>query len=111
MAPPPVEMCEILSATPASSTAATESPPPTIVVAPASVAAATAFAMPRVPCGEGWLFEHAQWAVPDDHFGCGQIPAESSIVLGPMSRPIKSGGVCEMSVVFVSVEFGDCGQH
>src|SRR5437879_2882743 len=34
-APPPVEMCEILSATPAAFTAATESPPPTIDVAPA----------------------------------------------------------------------------
>src|SRR5258708_40012147 len=34
-APPPVEMCEILSATPAARTAATESPPPTIEGRPA----------------------------------------------------------------------------
>src|SRR5712692_9115948 len=37
-APPPVEMCETLSATPAWCTAATESPPPTIEVAPPEVA-------------------------------------------------------------------------
>src|SRR5215831_607805 len=52
-APPPVEMCEICFATPDSSTAATESPPPTIDVAPPAVAAATAFAMPNVPCANG----------------------------------------------------------
>src|SRR5262249_31771967 len=44
-APPPVEMCEILSANPAWCTAATESPPPTIDVAPAIVWAATALAI------------------------------------------------------------------
>src|SRR5207253_4061182 len=48
-APPPVEMCEILSATPDWCTAATESPPPTMDVAPESVAAATAFAISSVP--------------------------------------------------------------
>src|SRR5882762_4255859 len=41
-APPPVEIWEILSATPDWWTAATESPPPTMEVAPALVAAATA---------------------------------------------------------------------
>src|SRR4029077_20849664 len=39
-APPPVEMCETLPASPACCTAATESPPPTIDVAPREVAAA-----------------------------------------------------------------------
>src|SRR6266478_4690631 len=48
-APPPVEMCEILSATPDWWTAATESPPPTIEMAPLSVAAATALATSIVP--------------------------------------------------------------
>jgi len=42
VAPPPVEMCEILPSSPAWLTAATESPPPTIEVAPFSVASATA---------------------------------------------------------------------
>src|SRR5580698_5541455 len=49
-APPPVEMCEIFEATPLCSTAATESPPPTIEVAPATEAAATARAIAKVPC-------------------------------------------------------------
>src|SRR2546429_3439823 len=48
-APPPVEICEILSATPDWCTAATESPPPTIEVAPAFVALATALAISSVP--------------------------------------------------------------
>src|SRR4029077_13958929 len=48
-APPPVEMCEIFPATPDCCTAATESPPPTIDVAPESVAFATAFAISSVP--------------------------------------------------------------
>src|SRR6266446_4641426 len=48
-APPPVEMCEIFPATPDWCTAATESPPPPIDVAPESVAAATAFAISSVP--------------------------------------------------------------
>src|SRR6184192_4053549 len=49
VAPPPVEICVMRSATPAFVTAATESPPPTITVAPRSAASATALAMPIVP--------------------------------------------------------------
>src|ERR1700732_5178967 len=52
-APPPVEMWEICLATPACSAAATESPPPTIEVAPAFVASATARAIPSVPWENG----------------------------------------------------------
>src|SRR5690606_19384759 len=48
-APPPVETWESRSANPASSSAAAVSPPPAIVVAPLSVASATARATPRVP--------------------------------------------------------------
>ena len=48
-APPPVEMWSMRSATPASSMAATESPPPTTVKASAS---ATQRAMPRVPAAK-----------------------------------------------------------
>src|SRR5689334_10888003 len=49
VAPPPVEMCVMRSATPARVTAATESPPPTITTAPRSAASATACAIPIVP--------------------------------------------------------------
>src|SRR6266436_4966309 len=48
-APPPVEIWEILLATPDWWTAATESPPPTIEIAPPFVAAATALATSSVP--------------------------------------------------------------
>src|ERR1700678_3353311 len=50
-APPPVEMWVILSATPAALTAATESPPPTIDVAPGL--SATACAILKVPFANG----------------------------------------------------------
>ena len=48
-APPPVEMCDIFSATPAYSTADTESPPPMMVMHPLGVSSARQSAMPRVP--------------------------------------------------------------
>ena len=51
-APPPVEMCVIESATPACVTAATESPPPMIVV---PWTAATARATPIVPAANGGI--------------------------------------------------------
>src|SRR6202049_4819587 len=51
-APPPVEICEILSATPALCTAFSESPPPTTETAPDS---ATAFATPTVPLSNGCI--------------------------------------------------------
>src|SRR3569832_1718678 len=47
-APPPVETCETLLATPAFFTAEAESPPPMMVVAPAAVAFARASALPTV---------------------------------------------------------------
>merc|ERR1711957_626785 len=55
-APPPVEMCDIFSARPAFSTAATESPPPMMVMQPfLLVISARVSAMSKVPL-----------AVPDD---------------------------------------------
>jgi len=48
-APPPVDTCETLSATPAFFTAEAESPPPITVVAPFSVASARMFAIRQVP--------------------------------------------------------------
>src|SRR5712692_9375606 len=51
-APPPVEMCEILSATPADLMAFSESPPPTTLMAPD---AATPFARATVPLSNGGI--------------------------------------------------------
>src|ERR1700691_6021828 len=51
-APPPVEICEIWSATPADLMAFSESPPPTTDVAPE---AATAFASATVPRSNGFF--------------------------------------------------------
>src|SRR5262249_43681524 len=54
-APPPVEICEILPRTPDWWTPATDSPPPTIDVAPAVVAAATALAISSVPLAKAGI--------------------------------------------------------
>ena len=61
-APPPVEMCVILSATPALLIAAIESPPPTIVV---PFTEATAWRDGLGALGELGDLEHAHRAVPD----------------------------------------------
>src|SRR6185295_15387989 len=50
VAPPPVDICEILPATPADSTAFSESPPPTTESAPEF---ATALAIATVPLSNG----------------------------------------------------------
>src|SRR5207253_8148377 len=52
-APPPVETCVTLCSSPAWAIAAAESPPPTIVVAPCTVASASACATPNVPASNG----------------------------------------------------------
>src|SRR5207248_10389001 len=90
-APPPVEICVILSATPAACTAETESPPPTIDVAPAL--SATAWAILNVPFANG-----ATSNTPIGPFQttgrAREISSEkASIVVGPISRPIISGGI------------------
>src|SRR5271165_1140811 len=90
-APPPVEMCEILSATPAAFTAATLSPPPTIVVAaPLSATASAIFLVPfakasisNTPIGP---FHTIVLAVPISD-------VNNSTDLGPMSSAIMSAGM------------------
>ena len=79
-APPPVEMCVILSATPAAFTADTESPPPTIDVAPTF--SATACAILKVPLAKRRHFEHAHRTVPDDSQSAADLFGESFDGLG-----------------------------
>src|ERR1017187_3402364 len=90
-APPPVEMWEILSATPAALTAATLSPPPTIeVAAPLSATASAIFLVPlanasisKTPIGP---FHTMVRALPIS-------VQNNSIDLGPMSSAIMSAGI------------------
>src|SRR5579871_4989632 len=90
-APPPVEMWVILSATPAARTAETESPPPTIEIAPGF--SATAWAILNVPLANG---ETSKTPMGPFHtmVRAREISsAYSSMVLGPISRPIMPGGI------------------
>ena len=92
VAPPPVEMWEILSERPVFFNAAIESPPPTIDVAPFSVASATALATASVP--------FAKLSNSNTPIGPFQIivfaPSSaltySSEVFSPLSSPIQSAG-------------------
>ena len=85
--------------------AATESPPPTMEVAPLVVASATARAMPSVPL--------ANWGFSNTPIGPFQTMVfafaiselNSSMVFGPMSRPIQPSGVSAMSGGFCAGGF------
>src|SRR3954466_8655083 len=97
-APPPVEICEILSATPAAATAETESPPPTIEVAPAF--SATARATLKVPLANGGISK-----TPIGPFqmmvAAREISSEkSSTDSGPISKPIRFSGMFFTVCVF-----------
>src|ERR1039458_7326231 len=90
-APPPVEICVILSATSAPCTAATVSPPPTIEIAPTFSATACATLNVRrenpgtsqTPIGPFHTIVRAR-----------EISSEnSSIVFGPMSSAMRSAGI------------------
>src|SRR5271157_2866307 len=97
-APPPVEMCVILSATPAAFTAATLSPPPTMeMAAPLSATACAIFFVPlanasisKTPIGP---FHTMVRARPISL-------ANSSTDFGPMSSAIMSGGIALPSPMF-----------
>src|ERR1700682_445283 len=90
-APPPVEMWVILSATPAAWTAATESPPPTIDVAPAL--AAMAWAIFIVPWANGATSKTPMGPFHTMVFAEAISLENAATVFGPISRPILSAGM------------------
>src|ERR1700691_5410642 len=83
-APPPVEMWVILSATPAAWTAATESPPPTMEVAPPL--SATAWAILNVPLAKGKTSKTPMGPFQTMVRAVEMASENSSSDLGPMSR-------------------------
>src|SRR5215468_7255502 len=99
-APPPVEMCEILSATPALCTAAAESPPPIIEVAPDAVALATAFAISSVPLANAGISNTPIGPFHTIVLAFAISALYAAIVFGPMSSPIWSAGVVPASTTF-----------
>mmetsp|Transcript_10683 Transcript_10683/g.27722 ORF Transcript_10683/g.27722 Transcript_10683/m.27722 type:complete len:251 (+) Transcript_10683:611-1363(+) len=88
-APPPVEMCDIFSARPAFSTAATESPPPMMVMAPLPVHSARVLATSLVPAANASISK-----TPMGPFQMMVLHLASSawislVASGPLSRPIQ----------------------
>src|SRR5579859_1550079 len=88
-APPPVEICEILSETPADLTAFSESPPPTTDTAPDC---ATALAIATVPLSNGGFSNTPIGPFQIIVFAPAIAFENSSIVLGPISTPILPSG-------------------
>src|ERR1051326_8826534 len=89
-APPPVDTCVIFPLTPAALIAFSESPPPTIEVAPEP---ATALASDTVPLSKGGFSK-----IPIGPFQMTILATEiaceyCSIVLEPISTPILSAGI------------------
>mmetsp|Transcript_14423 Transcript_14423/g.36487 ORF Transcript_14423/g.36487 Transcript_14423/m.36487 type:complete len:206 (-) Transcript_14423:990-1607(-) len=102
LAPPPVEMWLILLATPAFSTAATESPPPMMVVHPFALSFARVSAMPVVPLAKA---SNSKTPIGPFHTTVLQSDRASWNTLrlsGPMSRPIQPSGMLSTDATLVS---------
>src|SRR5205807_10566002 len=90
VAPPPVEMNVILSATPACLTAVTESPPPIIVIA---FDRASARAIAKVPLAKSGISKTPSGPFHKIVFAIAISPSKSAIVSGPASRFCQSSGI------------------
>src|SRR5690348_13610464 len=90
VAPPPVEMWLIWDSTPDLATAATESPPPTMLRAEES---ATACAMARVPAANLSISNTPMGPFQTIVFAVEISRLYSEIVAGPMSTPIFPSGI------------------
>mmetsp|Transcript_4594 Transcript_4594/g.11198 ORF Transcript_4594/g.11198 Transcript_4594/m.11198 type:complete len:250 (+) Transcript_4594:146-895(+) len=101
-APPPVEMWDIFSARPAFSTAATESPPPMMVMAPLEVdSSARVSAMSKVPLAN---FSNSKTPMGPFQMMVLQSASSSWIILvesGPLSRPIQPSGMDSTETVWM----------
>mmetsp|Transcript_33380 Transcript_33380/g.68148 ORF Transcript_33380/g.68148 Transcript_33380/m.68148 type:complete len:265 (+) Transcript_33380:154-948(+) len=101
-APPPVEMWDMSPARPDCSQAATESPPPMMVMAPLSLErSARMSTMPKVP-----LLKASNSNTPMGPFMMMVLQSErnsfcSSVVLGPLSSPIQPSGMASAVTVWV----------
>src|SRR5471032_1212012 len=92
-APPPVEMKETLSETPAFFTAETESPPPMILIAP--LLAAMALAMAKVPTAHSATSKTPMGPFHRMVLAEATSPEKSFTVSGPMSTPSQPSGRSE----------------
>src|SRR5687768_13467697 len=103
VAPPPVEMCVIWSATPARVTAETESPPPTITVAPRCAASETAFATPIVPSSKGGSSNTPIGPFQMIIFASCNADAKWPTVSTPMSMPTRPMFVNSIGIVLATI--------
>merc|ERR1719261_364034 len=100
-APPPVEMCDILSARPAFSTAATESPPPMIVMQPLEVRSASVSQIANVPLAKASISNTPMGPFQITVLQSANLLWISSVALGPLSRPIQPSGMASWATTCV----------
>src|SRR5829696_958975 len=98
-APPPVEMWLISPSSPSLLTAATESPPPTTLVASLS---ATAFATPSVPFAKASISKTPMGPFQKMVRASEMCPSKRATVSWPMSRPSLPDGMSSTGTVSVS---------
>src|SRR5205823_7686042 len=92
-APPPVETCVTLSASPISAIAAAESPPPTTVRVPRFVASASAWATARVPAAYSGASNIPIGPFQNTVAAPAMRCSYWATVLGPMSSPTQPSGM------------------
>src|SRR6185436_15663857 len=101
-APPPVETCDTLLATPAFFTADAESPPPMIVVAPDAVALASASAIAIVPFAVASISNTPTGPFHTMVFAPSRIFVNASTDSGPRSTASQSAGIASRATVFTA---------
>ncbi|KVI02347.1 hypothetical protein Ccrd_019323 [Cynara cardunculus var. scolymus] len=117
LAPPPVEIWLITSATPTFSTAATESPPPMIVVTPFPLSSANFFA---IACKHTYIqlyhlyytsvYQRKPFLSSQPHPMCLRIFVVSNASLnvliesGPISNPIQPSGIADAGTICIVKE-------
>src|SRR5579871_207937 len=101
-APPPVETCDTLLATPAFFTADAESPPPMMVVAPAAVALASASATAIVPLAVASISNTPTGPFQTIVLAPRRIFSNAAVVSGPMSTHSQSPGMVVLVTTFVA---------
>src|SRR4029079_1117334 len=101
-APPPVDTCETLLATPAFFTADAESPPPMMVVAPAAVALASASATAIVPLAVASISNTPTGPFHTMVLASSSVLVNAATVAGPASTASQSAGIASRATVLIA---------
>mmetsp|Transcript_2391 Transcript_2391/g.6784 ORF Transcript_2391/g.6784 Transcript_2391/m.6784 type:complete len:203 (+) Transcript_2391:157-765(+) len=94
-------MCDMASARPAFSTAATESPPPMIVMAPFSVSSLSVSQMAKVPLAKASISKTPMGPFQMTVLQSASLSWIIFVAAGPLSRPIQPSGIASEDTTWV----------